>query len=88
MKKSLTLWVFCIVALGTLEALAQGPTNTIEFKEVPLNKALDSVAQRTGAKIYYAQDWGQEPSGQWLLFWKYTKNPFRSPSQWHQPKRI
>jgi hypothetical protein len=57
MKKSLTLLVFCIVALGALEALAQGPTNTIVFKEVPLNKALDSVAQHTGAKIYYAQDW-------------------------------
>jgi len=57
MKKSLTLLVFCIVALGALEALAQGTTNTIVFKEVPLNKALDSVAQHTGAKIYYAQDW-------------------------------
>jgi len=57
MKKSLTLWVFCIVVLGTLKALAQGPTNTIVFKEVPLNRALDSVALHTGAKIYYAQDW-------------------------------
>ncbi|MDO7676234.1 MAG: hypothetical protein MUQ34_05075, partial [Flavobacteriaceae bacterium] len=57
MKKSLTLWVFCFVVLGALKALAQGPTNTIVFKEVPLNKALDSVALHTGAKIYYAQDW-------------------------------
>ncbi|MDB4768413.1 TonB-dependent receptor, partial [Flavobacteriaceae bacterium] len=57
MKKLLTLWVFCIVVLGTLKGLAQGPTNAIIFKEVPLNRALDSVALHTGAKIYYAQDW-------------------------------
>ena len=57
MKKSLALLVFCIVVLGASKAFAQGPTNTIVFKEVPLNKALDSVAQHTGAKIYYAQDW-------------------------------